>query len=246
MNSQPTIISLSLLLAALLLLLSGEGCTRSVPPPRVACGTCEEPNRFVRVQRHTLDSTGEGSSGFDHPFPLNQQDWHSILKAIQVQRVGTKFFLIPLAQESVEPAFTAEEVDYLSATLPRAFTQAERNDWVVFSLGRPQENNLTKVTTGAWYVEGPLLYFILANYDAGVSMSMIRDELNRDPLHDIAGAPRFRLNPGDHVKNVTMHRSWLSYFQTQPPTIAIDYKRLLNAPVNPLISKSRVRNDQVH
>ena len=230
----------------MLLLLIGEGCTRSVPPPRVACGTCEEPNRFVRVQRHTLDSSGDGSSGFDHPFQLNQQEWHSILKTIQVQRIGTKFFLIPLANESVDPAFTTDEVEYLSATLPRAFTQAQRDDWVVFSLGRPQENNLTMVTTGAWYVEGPLLYVVLANYDAGVSMSMIRDELNRDPLHDIAGSPSFRLIPGDYVKNVAVHHSWLSYFQTQPPTVAIDYRRLLEAPVVPSTSKSRMRKEQVH
>ena len=230
----------------MLLLLSGEGCTRSVPPPRVACGTCEEPNRFVRVQRHTFDTGRDDSSGFDHPFPLNQQEWHSILKTIQVQRVGTKFFLIPLSQESVEPAFTPDEVEFLSATLPRAFTQAQRDDWVVFSLGRPQKNNLTMVTTGAWYVEGPLLYVVLANYDAGVSMSMIRDELNRDPLADIAGSPSFRLIPGDFAKNVEVHHSWLSYFKTQPPMVAIDYRRLLDAPVVPSASKSRMRKEQVH
>ena len=234
-----------MLLAAMLLLLSGEGCRRSVPPPRVACGTCEEPNRFVRVQRQILDSGRDGSSGFDHPFQLNQQEWHAILETIQVQRVGTKFFLFPLAKGSVDPAFTADEVEYLSATLPRAFTQAQRDDWVVFSLGRPQKNNLTMVTTGAWYVEEPLLYFILANYDAGVSMSMIRDDLDRDPLYDIAGSPSFRLIPDDFMETVGAHTSLLEYFQTKPPTIAIDYKRLLAEPVAQSTPESEARQEMV-
>ena len=246
MKRRPTIISLSLLLAALLQLLSSEGCTRSVPPPRVACGTCEEPNRFVRVQRQNLDASRDGSSGFDHPFQLNQQEWHSILKAIQVQRVGTQFFLIPFDKGSVDLAFTTDEVEFLSATLPRAFTQAQRDDWVVFSLGRTQENNLTMVTTGAWYVEGPLLYLVLVNYDAGVSMPMIRDKLDRDPLSDIAGSPRFRLIPGTYMEKVTVHHAWLSYLQTQPPTIAIDYRKLLESPVVQATSKSRIRKEQVH
>ena len=229
----------------MLLVLSGEGCRRSVPTPRVACGTCEEPNRFVRVQRHTLDSSRDGSSGFDHPFQLNQQEWHSILKTIQVQRLGTKFFLFPLAKESADPAFTADVVEYLSATLPRAFTQAQRDDWVVFSVARPQKNNLTMVTTGAWYVEEPLLYFVLANFDAEVSMSMIRDELDRDPLYDIAGSPPFRLVPGDFVEKVPMHKSFLGYFKSKPPTIAIDYKRLLIEPVVQSTSESEARQGRV-
>ena len=111
-----------------------------------------------------------------------------------MQRVGTKFFLIPLAKESVDPAFIANEVEYLSATLPRAYTQAQRDDWVVFSLGQPQENNLTMLTTGAWYVVKPVLYFALANYDAGASMSKSRDQLDRDPLSDIAGSSSIRFD----------------------------------------------------
>ena len=216
-----------------------------MPPPRVACGTCEETNRFVRVQRHIFDSSRNGSSRFDHPFQLSRQEWHSILKTIQVQRLGTTFFLFPLAEELVYPAFTGDEVEYLSTTLPRAFAQAQRDDWVVFSLGRPQKNNLTMVTTGAWYVEEPFLYFVLANYDAGVSMPMIRDELDRDPLYDIAGSPPFRLIPGDFVKKVAAHRSLLEYFKSKPPTIAIDYKRLVVEPVAQSTPKSETRQERV-
>ena len=233
-----------MLLTGLLLILSGEGCVRSVPPARVACGTCEEAHRFVRVQRHTLDPSRNGSSGFDHPFPLNQEEWRAILKAVQVQRLGTTFFLFPMAKELMEPVFTADEVEFLSSTLPRAFTEARRDDWVVFSLGRPQSNNLTMVTTGAWYVEEPLLYFVLANYDAGVSMPIIRDELDRDPLYDIAGRPPFTLIPGDFVEKVDTHKSLLGYFKSKPPTIAIEYKRLLVEPGSPSPTEVRDKGDK--
>lgn len=150
-----------------------------------------------------------------------------------------------MAKEAVEPAFTADEVEYLSSTLPRAFAEAERDDWVVFALGRPRKNNLTMVTTGAWYVEEPFLYFVLANYDAGVSMLIIRDELDRDPLYDIAGSPPFRLVPGDFVEKVATHKSLLGYFKSKPPTIAIDYKRLVVEPVAQSTLKSRTRQDGV-
>ena len=218
------------MLLSALLFLSSEGCGRSVPPPRVACGTCEETHRFVRVQHHVLSPSRDGASGFDHPFVLDQQKWRTILKTVQVQRLGTTFLLFPMAEEAVASAFTPEEIEFLSTTLPRAFTEAQKDDWVVFSLGRPQPNNLTMVTTGAWYVEEPLLYFVLANYDAGVSMPIIRDELDRDPLYDIAGSPPFKLIPSDFVEKVTAHKSLMGYFKSKPPTLAIEYKRLLDKP----------------
>lgn len=209
------------------------GCGKSMPPARVACGTCEEEGRFVRIQRYSLEAGTGDPSGYDHPFHLSGEDWGPILETIQVQKLGATFALFPRDLGEVSPAFTPEQVEYLAETLPRAFALAGPQDWVVFALGAPQSGTLTKVTTGAWYVREPLLYFVLVNHEAAVTMPIIRERLDADPLYDVSGSPSFLLLPGEFLQEVDTPRSLLGYFRSDPPTIAIQYRGVLHEPERP-------------
>ena len=80
-----------------------------------------------------------------------------------------------------QPAFTQEEIDYLSMTLNRAFAKASSQQWVVFGLSHPLPSSGSDMTTGAWYVKGAQLHLLMPNFHAAVRMDNLRDILNRDP-----------------------------------------------------------------
>jgi hypothetical protein len=95
------------------------------------CGTCEEPGRFVRLQAYDSQAFLVNQGGFSHPLYLSPKDWKPILASIRVY--ADLFFPIETTEQ---PAFTPEEIDYLSMTLSRAFAKASSEQWVVFGLDR--------------------------------------------------------------------------------------------------------------
>jgi hypothetical protein len=127
---------------------------------------------------------------------------------------------------SVRPRLPAEEVDYLSMTLSRAFAKAQPQDWVIFCLSQPSPASVTEMTTGAWYVEGTTLHLLLANYRTAVSMNNIRDVLERDLLFEVLSAPRYEFAETDYVYAGSKKKSLLSSLRQETPHLAIDYTRL--------------------
>jgi len=99
------------------------GPTLACETCRIVCGQCEEPDRFVRLsaeQRHQEPDRGNPSI----PQVLPSEAWKTLLAGIRVQK--QEIFPLPLSQPSLaQPAFTPDEVAYLSATLPQAFAQAQ-------------------------------------------------------------------------------------------------------------------------
>ncbi len=215
---------LFVLFATCIIGLLGQACQSPAQPGRIACGACEGQDRLVRLQPAP---PREGQAPFTHPFLLSAEEWKVILKSIHVQRQNQGFLLFT-SKDPVEPAFTDDEVEYLSATLSRVFGQASPNERVVFALSRHQPANLTEVTSGGWFVNGPSLHLILANYRYAVTMPSVLELLWRDPLWTNAG-PFYDLVPGDHQTVAAGEDPVRRLFSLSLPTLSIEYKQLLMA-----------------
>ena len=219
----------------------GSGCAGTSSPATIVCGTCEEPGRFVRLQAYDSQAFLVNQGGFSHPLNLGPKDWKPILASIRVY--ADLFFPIETTEQ---PAFTPEEIDYLSMTLSRAFAKAEPRDWVIFSLSQPSPASVTEMTTGAWYAEGMTLHLLLANYRAAVSMNNIRDVLERDPLFDVFGSPRYNFLLTEHSKEGSEKKSLLSSLKQKTPHLAIEYTQLLAAvTISKNVQRAGKDNDEV-
>lgn len=196
---------------------------------RVACGACEQGDRFVRLQDAPAKTHQNSASNLAHPFPLSSEDWTAVLQQIHIRKRDRGWSFIAAPQDAASPAFTREEIDYLSTTLPRAFAQAQPEEWVTFSLSRtttPDVAALTEFITGAWYVEGDSLHLIFANYREGVTMPGIRDLLREEPLHMIAG-PQYEFVPGPHQLARPAEDGLRTFFFPDLPELVLVYSALV-------------------
>lgn len=197
----------------------------ATPSTRAACDQCEETDRFVRLQAVSEDGRSANSQPFTHPFVLSPEEWTSILSGLRVQRQA-EGLLFRDPPGPVIPAFTTEEIGYLSTTLSQAFARAQPPEWVLFGLSRPTLLGMTEVTTGGWFVEGPSLHLVLANYRKVVTMPGTRQLLWQRPLRPDAG-PAYDLVAGHHQTIVrdSGGMSWL--FSSPPSELRIAYHAIL-------------------
>ena len=202
----------------------------AVPASRVVCGMCEEPDRFVRLQVSTRDRHAESTQSFSHPFRWSSEQWKLILRSIYVQKRGQGVFFFPTPNGPALSAFTPAEVDYLSETLTRAFAQAQPSEVVVFGLTSPKTQEITEITTGAWFVKDTQLHLILGNYREAFTMSNIRELLWQDPLHMIAGA-LYEFVPGPYQSLPREDNGLGTFLTPEAPQLALTYQQLfLGAP----------------
>ena len=197
----------------------------SAPVSRVACGLCEEPDRFVRLQVYTRDRQAEGTQPFSHPFRWGAEQWKPILRSIHVQKRGEGVLFFPAPNGPTLPAFTTAEVEYLSETLTRAFAQAQPLEMVVFGLTSPKTQEMTEITTGAWFVKDAQLHLILGNYREAFTMSSIRELLWQDPLRMITGA-LYEFVPGPHQRLLGEHNGLGTFLIPEAPQLALAYQQL--------------------
>jgi len=204
------------------------GCAGSSHPTTIVCGTCEELDRFVRLQTPPNPSLSTNQVGFSHPLKLSPENWKPLLANIRVQ---PKLSFLRKGDE--QPAFTEEEIDYLSMTLSRAFTQASPEQWVVFGLSNPVLSSGSEMTTGAWYVEATTLHLLLPNFHAPVRMDNLRQVLNRDPMFEVLDATRYEFLPSEYADDGSGKQSLLSFVRDETPHLAIEYERLLAGGPSP-------------
>ena len=224
-RSQGQQVSLGLFLIAGSMLLTGGLTIAAAPATRIACGQCEEADRFVRLQAVGADDRPAGTQRLTHPFTLSPEDWTSILTELHVQRQA-EGLLLSLPQGPMLSAFTDEETTYLSVTLSKAFAHAQPNEWVVFGLSRTTPQGLTELTTGGWYLEGASLHLVLANYRKVVTMASTRQLLWERPLRPDAG-PSYNLVAGPHQVIVEDSGSMSRLLSSAPSELAIAYQALL-------------------
>lgn len=196
----------------------------AAPATRMVCGTCEEADRFVRLQASTRESLSQSAVPFSHPIGLRAEQWKPILQSIHMKK-HSQGILFSGPPGPAVPAFAPEEVDYLSETLTRAFAQAQPSELVVFGLTSARTAEITEITTGAWYVKGPQLYLILSNYHEGVTMANVRELLWQDPLHMIA-ASLYDFVPGPHHNVIREGSSLGSFLIPEALQLALAYQPL--------------------
>jgi hypothetical protein len=200
----------------------GAGCAGSFTPSTIVCGTCEEPGRFVRLQIQHSRSPFVEHGEFSHPLRLRPQDWKLVLADIRIRPL-----ISFLRKGEEEPAFTPEEIEYLSMTLSRAFAAASSREWVVFGLKSSHPSPVPKMTTGAWYVEGTTLHLLLPNFQAAVPLENLREVLNRDPLFKVLEGNRYEFVSTENSVAVARKTSPLSFLREEIPHLAIEYQSLL-------------------
>jgi putative oligomerization/nucleic acid binding protein len=210
----------------LLLALLSQSCAGL---SRVEAPVREEPERFVRVEARYSGGDRQGAARFDHPLVLNAREWTRILENVWVRHEPGVIALVS-PQEPPVPAFTADEIAFLSKWLSKAFKHVHPDEWVVFGLTRRRSPELTEITTGGWFVEGDRLNLKLANYRHVVSMTSVRDQLWDDPLHS-SGDRYYTFVPGDYQSATLVGGGPLGDIRgTSIPQLAIDYKGFLKPP----------------
>lgn len=213
------------LIAVTGLFLSVTAVGAATPITRVACDQCEEAARFVRFQQVAEENRFASSRQLAHPFVLSAEEWTSLLKGLQVQRQA-EGLLFRDPPGPVLPAFTPDEIEYLSRTLSQAFAQAQPNELIVFGLGRLNTYNMTEITTGGWFLEGDSLHLILANYRKAATMPSTRQLLWERPLRPDAG-PHYDLVAGRHQTVMRDAGGWSGLFSTDPSELALTYQAML-------------------
>lgn len=230
LHKQLAVLSMSLI-AVTGLFLSVTSVGASTPITRGACDQCEEAARFVRFQPVSEESRAAPSRQLAHPFILSSEEWTSLLNGLQVQRQA-EGLLFRDPSGPVLPAFTLEEIEYLSRTLSQVFAQAQPNEIVVFGLSRLNTYNMMEITTGGWFLEGDTLHLILANYRKAVTMPSTRQLLWERPLRPDAG-PHYDLVAGRHQTVMRDTGGWSGLFSSAPSELSISYQgALLGAPVD--------------
>src|SRR3989454_10615118 len=168
------------ILSALALGLLCHACAQ--PSPVVSKPPQEEPPRFVRVEARYGAANPSGLTWFNHPLELSEKEWTRILENVWV-RHDPGFFTFASQDEAPIPAFTADDIAFLSKWLGKAFTRAHPDEWVVFGLSQSRSADITEVTTGGWVVEGERLPLMLANYRYAVTRSSGRERVSDVPVH---------------------------------------------------------------
>src|SRR5207247_11025940 len=91
------------------------------PSPVVSKSPQEEPPRFVRVEARYGDANPSGLTRFNHPLELTEKEWTRLLESVWVQYEPSLFTFASQEQASL-PAFTPDEIAFMSHSLGKAFT----------------------------------------------------------------------------------------------------------------------------
>src|SRR5437667_9565959 len=185
--------------------------------------------RFVQVEARYGDANPAGQIRFNHPLELNEKEWTRILENVWV-RHEPGLLTFAFQDEAPIPAFTPDELAFLSQSLGKAFARAHPDEWVVFGLSRARSADITEVMTGGWFVEGDRLHLMLATYRYTVTMASVRKRLVDDPLQSM-GSRSYIFAAGDYQSATLVGGGPLGDLRgTSILQLSIDYKSLLKPP----------------
>lgn len=112
----------------------------------------------------------------------------------------------------------------MKETLSRACTDVQPEEWVTFAFTRRSVSGLTEMTSGAWYVRGPLVHLRLANYRIAVTLPGLQKVIWENPTRP-QGEGFYELVPRKHQQ--LMSETHISPFQSTSADFAMDYLPLL-------------------
>jgi hypothetical protein len=197
---------------------------------RISTIVYEEKNRVVRLETRLGHDKKPVEYGYQHPVDLTQKDSEKLLSSIYIRRSKTLLgLLIPaLGSKDREPAFSADEIQFLSQHLPEALAEAKPNQRVTFLLQRPHGMGRREITSGAIFIRGDRLNFVLANDRAMLDQERmaVPDEDNLLYVYD---PDAFKFLPGKHQELVKADRKMLDQEGQLPATwLEMDYQKILS------------------
>ncbi|MGA6828890.1 SHOCT domain-containing protein [Nitrospira sp. NS4] len=197
---------------------------------------CEEHNRFVRLQVDVGQTPEQKGAHYSHPLLLDSVAWARLLQGIRVQS-RSEGFLFGSTTGPIVEAFTAEDIQFFSIALSKAFAEARPEEAVVFGIARSRTPELTEITTGSWFVTENSLHLVLANYRTAVTLPGIRALLWEEPLRRQPGL-RYELVPGEYQTLVhTKGEGPILFSSSQPSQVVIQYRSIVR-PEPPTVSSS--------
>lgn len=217
-----------LLVCSVLCLIFLPGCIGS---KRISTVVYEEKNRAVRLESHLGQDKKPIEYGYQHPATLTQKDLERLLSSIYIKRPKTLLgLLIPaLGSKDREPAFSQDEIQFLSQHLPEALAEAKPNQRVTFLLQQPRGMWRREITSGAIFIRGDRLNFILANDRAILDQEKMAVPDEDNPLY-VYDPAAFEILPGEHQELVKPDRKMLDQEGPLPKTwLAMDYQEILSS-----------------
>ncbi len=198
---------------------------------RISTVVYEEKNRAVRLETRLGQDKKPIEYGYQHPWTLTQKDLEKLLSSIYIKRPKTLLgLLIPmLGSKDREPAFSPDEIQFLSQHLPEVLAEAKPNQRVTFLLQWPRGMWRREITSGAIFIRGDRLNFILANDRAILDQEKMAVPDEDNPLY-VYDPAAFEILPGEHQELIKADRKMLDQEGPLPTTwLAMDYQKIMSS-----------------
>ncbi|NIO11829.1 MAG: hypothetical protein GTO40_28910 [Deltaproteobacteria bacterium] len=137
------------------------GCATPHVPSRVVY---EDPVNYVRLQEDERVLPDWPPGYFSHPVPIGRERLHGILSGLRIQehRIPPQRWF--QGEAPLVPAFTQEEIVFLSEHLAEGLAEAKYNERVTFYLSQPLTFARRTITSGGIYMRGTELHILLGNW----------------------------------------------------------------------------------
>ncbi len=124
----------------------------------------EDPVNYVRLEKDPSVLPEWPPGHHAHPAHLSPQMMRTILSSLRIQehRIALQRWI--QGEPPLVPAFTEDEVAWLSVQVSEALAQAEYDERVTFYLSKPQTSAKRIVTSGGLYVHDSELHVVLGNW----------------------------------------------------------------------------------
>jgi len=198
---------------------------------RISTVVYEEKNHAVRLETRLGQDKKPIEYDYQHPATLTQKDLEKLLSSIYIKRPKTLLgLLIPtLGSKDREPAFSPDEIQFLSQHFPEALAVAKPNQRITFLLQRPRGMWRREITSGAIFIQGNHLNFVLANDRAMLDQEKMAVSDEDNPLY-VYEQGAFEILPGEHQELVKADRKMLDQGGPLPATwLAMDYQKMLSS-----------------
>ncbi|TAJ32344.1 MAG: hypothetical protein EPO64_01270 [Nitrospirae bacterium] len=203
-------------------------CTACAGPSFISRPVHNDPSWLVRLDAYA--DIGKGTElRYNHPAEWNEAELREILGRLLLQeRVGL------LEQKPPpQPAFSPDEIDFLTPRLQEAFRMARPSEWVVFSVAR-STGATQEVTSGGFFLKDRRLHVLLANHREPVSPEEAM-AVRENPVSGLKGRGNIlTFDPARFV--LTTQTSWLGgYSGAAASEMILDQTGFLEAARRPVM-----------
>ena len=157
----PRLLSHSALSTEVSALVLVAGCAIPHVPSRTVY---EDPVNYVRLEEDEGVLPEWPPGHHSHPVVMEPEKLRVILSGLRIQEHRIMPQQWVQGEAPVVPAFTDEEIAWLSIQMAKALAEAKYNERVTFYLSQPQTSRRRIITSGGVYLRGTELHLILGNW----------------------------------------------------------------------------------